>query len=775
MYFIKKAIAEYLKKRGLRNIGLILIMVKSRYFNAGWYKRTYNIKGNPYQHYLMEGWKKYYNPSKKFSTIRYLFDNPDVKQSGMNPLVHYERHGRYEAGRLTRLKDDPLAVDVTPDLLREYCTLQDKRITQAYDRQTERLIVYLIPDFDQICGGMMCIANYHHDVKSLEATKGYESILATVPSRNTFPDYTKFDAHGHVYRFSQILKYFTNLKEVIFHIPEYQFEKFLYCLSPEEGAWLSNHPGVKINLMNQNNELMPEPQTVDILRTMVPNLTMTCAHKQYCNDNIRTTYSMPLHYIPADKKIEFSSMPYKEKKDLLLLSPDVNPMKDIIVRNIEKAFPNIKIVIIENMPFKTYLSLLAQAKWVISFGEGFDGYTVESIYSDTISFSVFNDTFFDEDFKKWPNMYDSYEELCYNIVDDMKKLDNPNSYNSFLKEVQKYCHNEFAQHRYEERLNDYYSGNYSIPFEKILAEREVKLAKKPNISIIMITENSDKFLREQLKSIADQTYKCFELIVYDMSSRDNTIRILNEFKDLFKLKLIHGRKNVQFNEAFRRCLGEASGEYITYSYPDDEWYDNRLLDLVTRMDDFEFAFGKCDYIDGRGKYIDGHQAIYVPTNNMSRFYQITDLCGNNLILFSSFIAKKSLVEGAIGAIDDSDIHLGWWISIYAVLVNKGCVYIGKTIQKYRIHGNKMNFELSDNKEFYNVGKKIIGSILNNYANRLSKRNTKILKLYKNRFEIIGIMEKLNLNGIAQFAAMNRYMFSDDLMESFIKYVEQIKM
>ncbi len=36
------------------------------------------------------------NPSPLFDATRYLFDNPDVAAAGINPLLHYLRHGRSE-------------------------------------------------------------------------------------------------------------------------------------------------------------------------------------------------------------------------------------------------------------------------------------------------------------------------------------------------------------------------------------------------------------------------------------------------------------------------------------------------------------------------------------------------------------------------------------------------------------------------------------------------------------------------------------------------------
>ena len=60
--------------------------------------------------------------------------------------------------------------------------------------------------------------------------------------------------------------------------------------------------------------------------------------------------------------------------------------------------------------------------------------------------------------------------------------------------------------------------------------------KSPEISVIMPVYNGEKYLKEAIESILNQTYKNFEfLIVYDVSS-DNTLSIIQKFQELQNLK-----------------------------------------------------------------------------------------------------------------------------------------------------------------------------------------------------------------------------------------------
>ena len=53
---------------------------------------------DPYQHYMVSGWKEGRDPSALFNTKYYLDQNPDVKAAGINPLSHFETNG-WKEGR----------------------------------------------------------------------------------------------------------------------------------------------------------------------------------------------------------------------------------------------------------------------------------------------------------------------------------------------------------------------------------------------------------------------------------------------------------------------------------------------------------------------------------------------------------------------------------------------------------------------------------------------------------------------------------------------------
>ena len=98
-------------------------LLQSGLFDEEWYLAQYpevREMGSPVEHYLTAGWKEGKNPSPRFHTWKYLYAYPDVRQSGMNPLVHYLSHGRAEGrfcfpcGGIGDLRKDSAGAEFMP-------------------------------------------------------------------------------------------------------------------------------------------------------------------------------------------------------------------------------------------------------------------------------------------------------------------------------------------------------------------------------------------------------------------------------------------------------------------------------------------------------------------------------------------------------------------------------------------------------------------------------------------------------------------------------------
>lgn len=104
----------------------------------------------------------------------------------------------------------------------------------------------------------------------------------------------------------------------------------------------------------------------------------------------------------------------------------------------------------------------------------------------------------------------------------------------------------------------------------------------PTVSIVMPVWNAQRFLREAVVSVLDQSFEDFELLAIDDGSTDASIAILEGCADR-RIRIIHqGRRGLV--EALNRGLKEARGRYVARMDADDISLPLRLERQVAYLD-----------------------------------------------------------------------------------------------------------------------------------------------------------------------------------------------
>ena len=113
------------------------------------------------------------------------------------------------------------------------------------------------------------------------------------------------------------------------------------------------------------------------------------------------------------------------------------------------------------------------------------------------------------------------------------------------------------------------------------------------ISIIMPVYNAVKYIDVTIKSVLNQTYKNFELIIVDDGATDGTGEICREYSKKYDKIIYIQRNNVGVCASRNIGISLAKGEYIAFIDHDDEYEDNYLEIMIKLAEKHNLDMVKC--------------------------------------------------------------------------------------------------------------------------------------------------------------------------------------
>jgi glycosyltransferase involved in cell wall biosynthesis len=119
----------------------------------------------------------------------------------------------------------------------------------------------------------------------------------------------------------------------------------------------------------------------------------------------------------------------------------------------------------------------------------------------------------------------------------------------------------------------------------------------PLVSVVIPTYNRSKELARAIKSVLNQTYQNFEILVVDDGSEENLRVVCDSFNDQ-RIRFLRNDTHTNANVARNRGIKEAQGEYIAMLDSDDEYLPHHLSRRVEKIKEWD-----CDGIFGSA-YID---------------------------------------------------------------------------------------------------------------------------------------------------------------------------
>jgi len=121
------------------------------------------------------------------------------------------------------------------------------------------------------------------------------------------------------------------------------------------------------------------------------------------------------------------------------------------------------------------------------------------------------------------------------------------------------------------------------------------------VSVVMPVYNGQKYLKEQLRSLIDQSYCNLEIIVIDDKSTDNSLKIINNLASIDnRIKVYENSRNLGLVPNYLKGASFANGEFICACDQDDYWRKDRievLKELLERNEENMMAYSDIEICD----------------------------------------------------------------------------------------------------------------------------------------------------------------------------------
>lgn len=214
------------------------------------------------------------------------------------------------------------------------------------------------------------------------------------------------------------------------------------------------------------------------------------------------------------------------------------------------------------------------------------------------------------------------------------------------------------------------------------------------VSIITPMYNSGKFIESTIKSVQEQTYQNWEMIIIDDASSDGSAKIAESFatKDE-RIKLIKLDSNKGPAVARNRGIKEAAGRYIAFLDSDDLWHEEKLYKQLKFMKKNHYAFTYTGFekINEEGKVI----GAIIPYKEEVCYYDL--LKSNHIGCLTAMIDLKILGCKMYMPNIKKRQDQGLWLEILKNIDNAFC--LNEILGQYRIREGSISVNKIDNLKY----------------------------------------------------------------------------
>ena len=113
----------------------------------------------------------------------------------------------------------------------------------------------------------------------------------------------------------------------------------------------------------------------------------------------------------------------------------------------------------------------------------------------------------------------------------------------------------------------------------------------PKVSILLMTYNHERFIKRSIESALSQTYENTEIIICNNGSLDNTASLIKSFLPNSKINFLDYADNCNTSDRANEALDLASGDYISWLYGDDYYFNSKIEDQLKIFKQLDSTYG----------------------------------------------------------------------------------------------------------------------------------------------------------------------------------------
>ena len=214
--------------------------------------------------------------------------------------------------------------------------------------------------------------------------------------------------------------------------------------------------------------------------------------------------------------------------------------------------------------------------------------------------------------------------------------------------------------------------------------------KEKKIDIILPNFNSSDYIKETIKSIINQTFKNWRLIIVDDCSDKKTKAILRKFSKNKKIKIFWLKKNKGAGYCRNYAIKKSKSLYLAFIDSDDLWAKDKLETQLRFMENNNYLFTYTNYetFGKRTKFVSPAKEY-----DFKKFVRDTSICTSTMII------KRNIIKNI--EFTNSEICEDYFFKCKVLKVcNAYC--LDDFLTKYRIRNNSL--QSSSLKNFYWIWK-----------------------------------------------------------------------